>query len=69
MGKGIADVASQLASVQANLAGPSAEHDQTLADCSSIQERLGLAQAELATLQQGQQGTQAANKVLALHDA
>jgi hypothetical protein len=60
MEEGMAEVARQLASVQADLASALAEHDQTLAECAATQERLTQAHTELATLQQGRWGTQAA---------
>jgi hypothetical protein len=64
------DVACQLASEKASdLAAPLAKHGRAQTNCVSTQQRLAQAQAELATIQQGQHGTQAANKVLALHDA
>jgi hypothetical protein len=44
----MADVECQLASVQADLVAPLSRRDQTLGECSPIQQRLP--QAELATL-------------------
>jgi hypothetical protein len=63
----MSDVACQLASVQSDLATALAERAQTLAEFASIQQRLPGAQAELATLQQGQQGIQIAGCEKALH--
>jgi hypothetical protein len=61
-------LARQLASVYADLAAPSAQCDQTVADCASSPQSLAKAQAELATLQPGQRGMHSAKTLLALHD-
>jgi hypothetical protein len=46
---------------------PSPERDQTLADCVSVKWQFPQAHAELATLPQGQRGTQGAGRALTLH--
>jgi hypothetical protein len=63
----MSDVACHLASVQADLDAPSLQRDQNQADCVSIQQQFPQAQAELATLPQGQWGTQGAGRALVLH--
>jgi hypothetical protein len=61
----MADVECQLAFVQADLVAPLSHREQTLGECSPIQQRLP--QAELATLQQRRRDMQAPGRALVLN--